>query len=109
MDFAMKDKVVVITGATSGIGEVAADRLAQKGARIVFVARDRERGEAARKHFRAIAGPSHHNVPSAALTKRTDKRRVGKEIGHGEPQIDVLINNAGAMFGSRQVTEDGLE
>lgn len=109
MDFAMKDKVVVVTGATSGIGEVAADRLAQKGARIVFVARDRERGEAARKHFRAIAAQSDHTVHYADLTKLADQKRVAKEIADSEPQIDVLINNAGAMFGSRQVTEDGLE
>jgi NAD(P)-dependent dehydrogenase (short-subunit alcohol dehydrogenase family) len=109
MDFAMKDKVVVVTGATSGIGEVAADRLAQKGARIVFVARDRERGEAARKHFRAIAGQSDHTVHYADLTKLADQKRVAKEIADSEPQIDLLINNAGAMFGSRQVTEDGLE
>jgi NAD(P)-dependent dehydrogenase (short-subunit alcohol dehydrogenase family) len=109
MDFAMKDKVVVVTGATSGIGEVAADRLAQKGARIVFVARDRERGEAARKHFRAIAGQSDHTVHYADLTKLAEQKRVAKEIADSEPQIDVLINNAGAMFGSRQVTEDGLE
>ena len=64
---AMRDKVVVITGATSGIGEVAADRLAQKGARIVFVARDRERGEATRRHLRAVAGHADHTVCHADL------------------------------------------
>ena len=48
MSGSMRDKVVVITGATSGIGEVAADRLAQRGARIVFVARDRHRGDRSR-------------------------------------------------------------
>ncbi len=63
----MKDKTVVITGATSGIGEVAADRLAQKGARIVFVARDRERGQEALRHFRAIAG--HDNQPERPLRR----------------------------------------
>src|ERR1700743_2405225 len=104
MDFDMKDKVVVITGATSGIGEVAADRLAQKGARIVFVARDRERGEATRKHLRAIAGHTDHTVHYADLTLLADQKRVAKEIADSEPQIDVLVNNAGAMFGSRQVT-----
>lgn len=109
MDFQMKDKVVVVTGATSGIGEVAADRLAQKGARIVFVARDHERGEAARKHFRAIAGQTDHTVHYADLTSLAEQKRVAKEIADSEPQIDVLINNAGAMFGARQVTEDGLE
>jgi NAD(P)-dependent dehydrogenase (short-subunit alcohol dehydrogenase family) len=109
MDFQMKDKVVVVTGATSGIGEVAADRLAQKGARIVFVARDHERGEAARKHFRAIAGHTDHAVHYADLTNLAEQKRVAKEIADSEPQIDVLINNAGAMFTTRQETRDGLE
>ena len=109
MDFAMKDKVVVVTGATSGIGEVAADRLAQKGARIVFVARDHERGEAARKHFRAIAAHTDHTVHYADLTSLAEQKRVAKAIADSEPQIDVLINNAGAMFTTRQQTPDGLE
>jgi NAD(P)-dependent dehydrogenase (short-subunit alcohol dehydrogenase family) len=109
MDFAMKDKVVVITGATSGIGEVAADRLAQKGARIVFVARDHHKGEEMRKHLRAVAGHTDHTVHYGDLTKLADQKRVAKEIADSEPQIDVLINNAGALFGSRMVTEDGLE
>jgi NAD(P)-dependent dehydrogenase (short-subunit alcohol dehydrogenase family) len=106
---AMREKVVVITGATSGIGEVAADRLAQKGARIVFVARDRARGEAMRKHLRAIAGHADHLVHYADLSRLSDMMRVGKEIANSEPQIDVLINNAGAMFGRRETTDDGLE
>jgi NAD(P)-dependent dehydrogenase (short-subunit alcohol dehydrogenase family) len=109
MDFAMKDKVVVITGATSGIGEVAADRLAQKGARIVFVARDHTRGDEMRKHLRAVAGHTDHTVHYADLSKLGDQKRVAKEIADSEPQIDVLINNAGALFSSRHVTEDGLE
>jgi NAD(P)-dependent dehydrogenase (short-subunit alcohol dehydrogenase family) len=109
MDFAMKDKVVVITGATSGIGEVAADHLAQRGARIVFVARDRTRGEAMRKHLRAVAGHTDHTVHYADLSLLADQKRVGHEIADSEPQIDVLINNAGAMFTKRQETADGLE
>jgi len=105
----MQGKTVVITGATSGIGEVAADRLAQKGARIVFVARDRARGEETRKHLRAIAGHTDHVVHYADLTRLSEMKRVAKEIADSEPQIDVLVNNAGALFNSRVVTEDGLE
>ena len=52
---AMQGKVVVITGATSGIGQVAAEKLASQGARIVQIARDRERGEAASQRLQAIA------------------------------------------------------
>jgi len=105
----MQGKTVVVTGATSGIGEVAADRLAQKGARIVFIARDRERGQETLKHLRAIAGHDNHAVHYADLMKLSEQKRVAAEIAASEPQIDVLINNAGALFNSRQVTEDGLE
>ena len=105
----MRDKVVVITGSTSGIGEVAADRLAQRGARIVFVARDRHRGEETRRHLRAIAGHADHTVHYADLSRLSEMKRVAREIAETEPQIDVLINNAGALFNSRRVTEDGLE
>jgi len=109
MSGSMRDKVVVITGATSGIGEVAADRLAQRGARIVFVARDRHRGEETRRHLRAIAGHADHTVHYADLSRLSEMKSVASDIAQAEPQIDVLINNAGAMFGSRHLTDDGLE
>ncbi|HEY3638079.1 MAG TPA: SDR family oxidoreductase [Rhizomicrobium sp.] len=105
----MADKVVVITGATSGIGEVAADRLAAKGARIVFIARDRARGEETLKHLHAIAGGAEHKAFYADLSRLSEMKRVAAEIADAEPEIDVLVNNAGALFSSRKVTEDGLE
>ncbi|MBI1329875.1 MAG: SDR family NAD(P)-dependent oxidoreductase [Alphaproteobacteria bacterium] len=105
----MKDKTVVITGATSGIGEVAASRLAQKGARIVFVARDPSRGEATLKHLNAVAPDLKHAVHYGDLSTLAEMKRVAGEIAGAEPKIDVLINNAGAMFSPRQVTADGLE
>jgi len=105
----MHGKTVVVTGATSGIGEVAADRLAQKGARIVFIARDRERGQETLKHLRAIAGHDNHAVHYADLSTIAEMKRVAQAIADSEPQIDVLVNNAGAMFTSREVTADGLE
>jgi len=105
----MNGKTVVITGATSGIGEVAADRLAAKGARIVFIARDPARGEETLKHLNAIAPGAAHAVHYADLSRLSEMKRVGAEIAAAEPHIDVLINNAGAAFSQRQVTEDGLE
>ena len=63
----MQGKVVVITGATSGIGQVAAERLAQMGARIVQVARDRQRGEAALERLRACAPDAEHAIYYADL------------------------------------------
>ena len=105
----MKGKVVVITGATSGIGQVAAENLAEMGARIIQVARDRERGEAALKRLRERAPGPTHAIYYADLSRLSDMKRVASDIATAEPRIDVLINNAGAMFGRRQVTEGGLE
>jgi retinol dehydrogenase 12 len=105
----MRDKVVAITGATSGIGLVAAEALANVGARIVLVARDPVRAEAALKRLRYAGPGATHTVHYADLSRIPEMKRVASEIAAAEPRIDVLINNAGALFGSRQVTPDGLE
>jgi len=105
----MQGKVVVITGATSGIGQVTAETLAAMGARIVQVARDRARGALAMQRLGARAPGVAHRMFYADLSRLSEMVRVGSEIAQAEERIDVLINNAGAMFGSRQVTEDGLE
>src|SRR5260370_26322501 len=105
----MAGKVVVITGATSGIGLVAAEVLAEMGARIVLVARDRDRAEDALQSLRDLAPGVNHGVHYADLSRIPEMKRVAGEIAAAEPRIDVLINNAGALFGTRQVTPDGLE
>ena len=102
-------KVVVITGATSGIGQIAATRLAALGARIVLVARHGGRADATLAGLRE-AGPSvAHRAHVADLSILAEMKRVGREIAAAEPRIDVLINNAGNIFPRRQVTPDGLE
>ena len=105
----MKNKVVVITGATSGIGQVAAEKLAAMGARIVQVARDKQRGQAAITRLNQISPGISHTIYYADLSRLAEMKRVAAEIAQAEPRIDVLMNNAGAMFGTRQLTEDGLE
>ena len=105
----MTGKVVVITGATSGIGQVAAERLASMGARMVLVARDQSRGEAALARLRQCAPRLKHSIHYADLSRVSEMKRVASEIAAAEQRIEVLINNAGAMFHTRQVTEDGLE
>jgi len=104
----MQGKTIVITGATSGIGRVAAERLASMGARLVLVARDKVRGQAMLARLREYA-PISHSIHYADLSRLVEMKRVAAEIAAAETRIDVLINNAGALFGSRQVTEDGLE
>jgi len=105
----MQGKVVVMTGATSGIGEVAALRLARLGARLVLIARDRARGEATLARLRAAAPDAGHVVHYADLSTLGEARRVAAAIAAAEPRIDVLVNNAGAVFASRAVTQEGLE
>jgi NAD(P)-dependent dehydrogenase (short-subunit alcohol dehydrogenase family) len=105
----MQGKTVVITGATSGIGEVAARQLAQAGARIVLVARDRARGAQTLQQLESIAPGRNHAVHYANLSRLAEMKRVGEILSSSEPQIDVLINNAGAVFATRQVTGDALE
>jgi NAD(P)-dependent dehydrogenase (short-subunit alcohol dehydrogenase family) len=105
----MKDKTVVITGGTSGIGEIAAKQLAQMGARIVLIARDKSRATTTLARLSKVRPGLNHTVHYADLTRIAEMKRVAAEIAGHEPRIDVLINNAGAMFGSRRLTADGLE
>ena len=105
----MRGKTVVITGGTSGIGEVAAVALARMGARIVLVARDKARGEATLARLRDSAPGVAHSVYYAELLRLVEMKRVAAQIADHESRIDVLINNAGALFATRRTTEDGLE
>jgi NAD(P)-dependent dehydrogenase (short-subunit alcohol dehydrogenase family) len=105
----MQGKTIVITGATSGIGRVAAERLAEMGARIVLVGRDKARTAATLDQLRAKAPGQAHSAHLADLGRLSEMKRVGAEIARAEPRIDVLVNNAGAIFARRTLTEDGLE
>jgi retinol dehydrogenase 12 len=105
----MKGKVVVITGATSGIGEIAAQRLAAMGARIVLVARDAARGQKTLTRLPSIGSGVPHSIYYGDLSRIAECKRVAAEIAAAEPRIDVLINNAGALFGARHLTADNLE
>jgi retinol dehydrogenase 12 len=105
----VQGKTVVITGATSGIGQIAAERLAAMGARIVLIARSKSRGAVAMAQLRAVAPNAAHKIHYADLANISEMKRVAGDIAKEEPRIDVLINNAGAMFASRRVTGDGLE
>ena len=105
----MQGKVIVITGATSGIGQVAAERLAAMGARLVLVVRDKVRGQAMLARVRECAPGISHSIHYADLSRLVEMKGVAAEIAAAESRIDVLINNAGALFSSRQVTADNLE
>ena len=96
----MKGKIVVITGGTSGIGEVAAIALARMGARIVLVARNKLRAKTTLARLDRSRPGVAHCVYFADLTRVAEMKRVAAEIANREPPIDVLINNAGALSAS---------
>jgi NAD(P)-dependent dehydrogenase (short-subunit alcohol dehydrogenase family) len=105
----MQGKTVVITGATSGIGAVTATTLARQGAKIVFIARDRARGEQMLQQLRAISPGAGHLLHCADLSLISEMKRVAGTIADTEKRIDVLVNNAGAVFSKRELTSEGLE
>jgi NAD(P)-dependent dehydrogenase (short-subunit alcohol dehydrogenase family) len=105
----MDGKVVVLTGGTSGIGQVAAVELARQGARIVLIARDRARVAQALAAISGAGPGVAHRAVYADLANIAQTHRVAAEILTTEPRIDVLVNNAGALFNRRQLSPEGLE
>jgi NAD(P)-dependent dehydrogenase (short-subunit alcohol dehydrogenase family) len=105
----MHGKVVVITGATSGIGRIAAAALAAQGARVVLVARDAGRAERTLERLRAVGPQLAHQAHIADLSSLDETKQVGARIAAQEARIDVLINNAGNVHWRRALTADGLE
>jgi retinol dehydrogenase 14 len=105
----MKGKVVLITGASSGIGKETALGLAKMGASLVLVCRDNEKGEAAREEIvRATRNGSIELIVADLLSQR-EVRRVAADFRALHPRLDVLINNAGSSFLDYGETEDGIE
>jgi NAD(P)-dependent dehydrogenase (short-subunit alcohol dehydrogenase family) len=105
----MQGKTVVVTGGTSGIGEAAAIALAGQGARIVLIARDKARTDATLAKLRAANPSAEHTAHYGDLSAIAEMKRVATAVAAAEPRIDVLINNAGAVFLSRRTSVDGLE
>jgi NAD(P)-dependent dehydrogenase (short-subunit alcohol dehydrogenase family) len=105
----VKGKTVVITGASSGIGLETARGLAAKGARVVMVVRSKPRGEAAIANIKTGVPDAKIDLVLADLYSLAEVRRAGAELRDRCPRIDVLINNAGLIHGTRELTVDGFE
>lgn len=105
----MKDKVCLITGATSGIGKATAIELARRGARVVIVARSRAGGEAAQHEIQEQSGNKQIDLLIADLSSQNDIRELAETFLQSYNRLDVLINNAGAVFPTRQVSSDCIE
>jgi retinol dehydrogenase-12 len=105
----MSSPFVLLTGATRGIGQAAAVELARQGAEVALVGRDPERVRESAQAARDAGGGAAVHEHVADLQRLSEVRRLAAEVLERHPRIDVLANNAGAMFTERRVTEDGLE
>ena len=104
----VRDKRILITGGTRGIGLAAAHAFARRGAQVAIVARNVERGAEAARSIDEDEG-AHVDVLDADLTSQAAVRALADEAMARYPRIDVLVNNAGAMFAQRALTVDGIE
>jgi retinol dehydrogenase-12 len=105
----MHGKVCVVTGATSGIGLVTAETLARQGATLIVVGRNPERGAATVSRIQRETGNSAVELMLADLSAQTQVRQLASEIQRRFARLDVLVNNAGALFGQRQLSQEGIE
>ncbi|MCU0839236.1 MAG: SDR family NAD(P)-dependent oxidoreductase [Rhodospirillales bacterium] len=105
----MAGKTVLITGGSGGIGRITAQRLAAAGANVIIVGRDAARGAAAVSHIGATVPGAAVSFIAADLSSQQEIRRLAAEVAGRLSRLDVLINNAGAMFGRRALSPDGIE
>ena len=108
-DLSMRGRFVLVTGPTSGLGEVAATTLARMGARVGLIARDAGKAEATRERIAAATGNEDLSVYVADLSDIASVRGAVTAITENEPRLDVVINNAGALLTSRRTSVDGYE
>ena len=105
----MNDKICLITGANAGIGQQTALQLAQMGATVVMVARDPQRGEAARAAIAAATGNTRVDLLQADFASPPSIRAMAAAFAARYDRLDVLVNNAGVYLTGREETADGLE
>jgi retinol dehydrogenase 12 len=101
--------LVLLTGATRGIGQAAAIELARQGIEVALVGRERERVEAVAQAARATDGGAEVHEHVADLMLMAEVRKLAQEARERYGKIDVLANNAGALFASRNETSEGFE
>ena len=105
----MQGKTCLVTGATSGIGKATALALAGLGATVVLVCRNESKGRETARELCAATGNETIDVQVADLSLQRQIRRLAADFNQKHERLDVLVNNAGAMFPHRLETDEGIE
>ena len=105
----MQGKVVLVTGASSGLGLAAAEGFARLGATVWLAVRSPERGEQARARIVERSGNGDVHVGVCDLSELESVRQFAGRFGDQAARLDVLVNNAGVMTEARGVSADGIE
>ena len=109
MDESMKGKVVVVTGANSGMGKIIATDLASRGCTLIMVCRIREKPNVALNEVQGKSKNSNIELMSTDLSSQKEIRLLAEKIKEKYPVIDILVNNAGCMSFGYNETEDKIE
>ncbi|MDQ6816591.1 MAG: SDR family NAD(P)-dependent oxidoreductase [Actinomycetota bacterium] len=105
----MPGKVVLVTGATSGLGTATAEGFARLGAQVWLLVRDLERGERVRAELLSRTGNHELHVGVCDLSELRSVRRFVGRFSAQVDRLDVLVNNAGVLTGERELSRDGIE
>lgn len=103
------DKVVLITGATEGVGKATAAALAQQGYQVVLHGRNEAKTKAVQQEIISQTGNKRVDYLLADFSSLKEVQHLAQTFREKYPRLDVLINNAAAMFSERQVSQDGFE
>ncbi len=102
-------KIFLLSGATEGIGKAAALDFARRGATLVLIGRNREKSERVVSELKSESGNEHIELLLGDLSRISEVRRIATEFKSKHDRLDVLVNNAGAIFTDRKLSGDGIE
>lgn len=106
----MERKIILITGASDGIGKETANTLAKQGHTIIIHGRNKQKTQAVYDEIKAETGNNNIDMFTADFLSLADVKRFAEDIKHKYEYLDVLINNAGGQFTEkRETTDEGLE
>ncbi len=108
-DQSLKDKIVMVTGANSGMGKIIATELAKKGCTLIMVCRIREKPNVALNEVSGQSKNPNIDLMATDLSSQKQIRELAEKIKEKYPKIDILINNAGCMSFGYEETEDKIE